>query len=311
MRATSGPVLSLAADGDRAAFVVEGRVRECWSVMVWQPQRRRIHQLRSAAACESTDRDPRRGTPEVALGGTRAAWVGRTGTNNLYTALETATLARPKPVRVALGIADDGVAGIFVHRPFGDGSLLAFTQDERCHPDYERYLCPPGRKVGDVFQATVRRVVGPRLATAESELTLLAIDAGRIVVRTQSGITLMDTVGRVLRRLPSGARRAALSGDRLALRAGSAVEVYNTRTGSRTDRFPAGSGVSLEDLDGTIVVTAQGGTVALRRLGGGPTTRLHVVGNALAALEPAGLFVAGSRRVIFLPRSEVLRRLGA
>jgi hypothetical protein len=127
VRRTSGPVLALAADGDRAAFIVEGRVKECWSVMAWQPARRRIHRLQSAAACESNDRPNRRGSPTVTLAGTRAAWLWLSGGNNLETIISSATVARPKPVWLAYGAASDGVAGTFVRRPFGDRSLLAFT----------------------------------------------------------------------------------------------------------------------------------------------------------------------------------------
>lgn len=110
-------MLALAADGDRAAFIVEGRVPECWSVMVWQPGRRRIERLESAAKCESTDRLIRRGSPTLALAGSRAAWLQLTGGNYLETILKSATLARPTPVWIAAGYALDGLVGTFVRPP--------------------------------------------------------------------------------------------------------------------------------------------------------------------------------------------------
>jgi hypothetical protein len=325
VRKTSGPVLALAADGDRATFVVEGRFKECLSVMLWEPSRRRAVALQAARACETNDRGGRTGPPAVALAGTRALWLQLSGGNTLETIVRTATLARPKPVWIGAGYADDGVAGTFARRPFGDGTLLAFTIEARCHPDYELYLCPSGREPRDVIQATVWRVGGrgrcpnaearesircTAVAKADGELTVLAVDAGRIAVRTETGVRLLTADGRVLREFASRAGRAALSGNRLALRTASAVEVYDTHTGELVNRFPAASGVRLEDLDGNILVTAQGGTVRLRRLGDGRTSALRVGWTALAALERPGLFVAGARRVTFTPMREVLRRLG-
>jgi hypothetical protein len=326
VRVTSGAVLGLAADGDRAAFIVEGRLKECWSVMVWGPVRRRVHRLQSAAKCESTDRPNRRGTPTVALGGTRAVWQELTGGNTLETILKTATLARPTPGWVAAGYANDGVAGTFVRPPAGDGALLAFTVEEICHPDYQGYLCPPGRKPGGIVEATVWRVGGKGrcpnaasgspvrcsvVAKADSDLSVLAVGAGRIAVRTESGIRLLTDAGEVVRDIAvTGTRKAALYGKRLAVKTARAVEVYDTATGQLSARFPSVSG-RLEDLDRDILVTASGGTVTLRRLSNGRMTTIHAGRTGVAQLEGPGLFVASARRVTFMPMRDVLRRLGS
>jgi hypothetical protein len=322
VRATSGPVLALAADGNRAAFVVEGRVKECMSVMVWEPARRRAARLQSAATCESNDRPNRRGMPTVALAGTRAAWLWITGGNTLETIISSATLARPRPIILAYGGAADGVAGSFTRRPVGDGSLLVFTQETHCHPDYELSICPPGRERGDITEATVWRVTGGRRACVgrptecsvvvrrRGELTVLAVDGGRIAVRTETGLTLFTSAGRVLRDFAVRPQAAALSRNRLVARTASALDVYDTRTGERTAQLPVPSGVRLQDLDRDILVTAGVGTVTLRRLGDGRTSTLRVGRPTFAQLEPSGLFVAGSRRVTFTPIRDVLRRLG-
>jgi hypothetical protein len=261
--------------------------------------------------------------PTVAIAGSRTAWLQLTGGNNLETIIFTATLARPKPVWLAYGAAGDGIAGTFVRRPFGDRSLLVFTEETRCHPDYGNG-CPPGRQPRDITEATVWRVGGPGrcpsgpvgspvrcsvVARAGSELTVLAVDAGRIAVRTQTGLKLYTEAGRVLRDFPGRPSGAALSGNRLAVRTASAVEVYDTRTGELSNRIPAASGVRLQDLDGEILVTAQGGTVRLHRLSDGRTTTLRVGWTALAALERSGLFVAGAHRVTFVPMRNLVRRL--
>src|SRR6266571_857765 len=105
-------------------------------------------------------------------------------------------------------------------------------------------------------------------------------------------------------------RAAALSGTRLAVRTGDAVEVYDTGSGQLTARFPAAKGVRLEDLEGDILATASGAAVTLRSLANGRTITIRTRGTARAQLEPSGLFVAGAHRVTFTPMRAVLRRLG-
>lgn len=331
VRKTSGPVLALAADGDRAAFIVEGRVKECMSVMVWEPARRRVARVQSGAAdCESTDRLNRRGTPAVALAGARAVWLQLTGGNTLETILRTATVARPKWVWLAAGYAHDGVYGTFASRPAGDGALVAFTIDERCDADAEingnpKGQCPPTKKTGDIVAATIWRLGGrgrcpgvvagkpfpcSPVARADSELTVLAVDAGRIAARTESGVRLLTAGGRLLREFMVKPSAAKLSGNRLAVRTADAVEIYDTENGEQLDRFPVPKAARLEDLDGGILVTAWGGTVTLRRLGDGSTTTIGAGRTGLAQLERPGLFIASARRVTFTPMRDVMRRLG-
>ncbi len=324
-------MLALAADGNRASFIVGGRFK-CISVMVWEPAQRRAVRLQAARTCETSDRGgARSGPPGVGLAGSRAAWLKVGGGNTLETFVRTATLGRPSPAFVAMGFAHDGRYGTFSRTPAGDGTLLAFTKEQRCYSfgdetGQPQYQCPPGRRTGDIVQATIWRVGGlggrcpdaPRtdptrcsvVAKANGELSVLAVDAGRIAARTETGVRLLTADGRVLRDLPVGALSARLSGNRLAVRTASAVEVYDTGSGGLVTRIPVASGSRLQDLDRGILVTAQGGTVRLRRLGTSRTTALSVGGTALADLESSGLFTAGARSVKFMPMRDVLRRLG-
>jgi hypothetical protein len=318
-----GPVLALAADGDRAAFNV-GLGGNCASLSVWEPTRGRIVRLRPRSRCDSAHRN----SHLLALAGTRAAWLWTTGGNFLETIIITDTLARPQPVRLAGGISDDpgGISGSLAREPVCDGTLLVFTLERRCG-EFEgaQYPCPPGRKTGDIVAATLWRIGGrgpcpgtssgpvrgcSRVANADGELSVLAVDAGRIAVRTESQVKLLTAAGRSLQAFPVRPRAAALSGNRIALRTANAVEVYGTDTGDLLKTFPAPNNLRLQDLDRDILVTASAGTVTLRRVGSGQRTTIKPGSTAFAQLEPSGLFIAAHRRLTFTPMRNVLRWLG-
>jgi hypothetical protein len=318
--ATQGPVIALAADGDRAALV-SGSRGVCATVVVWEPARRRAVRVRSATRSECAEGTPV--TRAVGLAGTRVAWLTAGGRMTLETHIVTATLASRKAVSVGLALSTSGM-GDFARNPAGDGTLLAFTVDRRCAEGEDADpQCPPGRRTGDVLAAAVWRVGGrgacpnsyslvrrcSRVAKADGELSVIAVDAGRIAVRTETGVSLLTAAGKAVREFDVTARQAALSGNRLAVRTADAVEVYDTDSGQPAARFPAASNVRLEDLDGDILVTALGQTVTLRRLGDGRTTTIRAGGTAHAQLERPGLFVGGGRRVTFTPMSDVLRHL--
>ncbi len=331
MLATRGLVTALAADGDRAAFVVRAtdpNSPTCAGIKVWEPLSARVVRLQRPCPGGSSNQE---GTFGTALAGSRAAWLRTGGGNYLETAVITATLARPKPVFAAIGEADHSGVGTFARSPVGQGTLLVFTYERRCDSDGDlnsrpEDQCPTGKKTGDVVAATILRFGGrescpdasfPNLsshwcpvAKADGELTVLAVDAGRIAVRTEAAVRLITASGQLLREFPVKARSAALSGNRLAVRTAAAVAVYDTDTGQLLDRFPAANSVRLQDLDRDILVTASNGTVTLRRLGAGRKTTLRPGGTAFAQLEPPGLFVAADRRLTFTPMSDVLRLLG-
>jgi hypothetical protein len=242
-------------------------------------------------------------------------------------------MAHPQPVGAAYGASSEDHVGDFVRDPVGDGALLAFTLDRRCDADAvvnrgrsgAEDQCPPGRETGDVVAATVWRMGGSatcptmgvirpvrrcaRVATREGELSVLAVDAGRIVARTETGMSLLTVSGAVLQEFEVNASSATLSGNRLAVRTDNAVEVYNTNSGQQTTRLPAARQLKLQDLDRDILVTTTGKTVTLRNLSNGHTSTIRAEGTALAQLERPGLFVAGGRRVTFTPMREVLRLL--
>jgi dipeptidyl aminopeptidase/acylaminoacyl peptidase len=322
-----GTITSLAADGLRAAMVID--YPGCAGVEVWDASRGRVARLKQpcgqAGGCCGSQED----TSGAAIAGSRAAWVHQDGGNTIETYVETATLAQRSPVSLASGGADDGGAGTFAGPVFGDGALLAFTEGTRCDPDgtvngRPEDQCPVGKPRYSVVTASLWRIGGqgrcpdqtPRASGCtrvavepHGDLTVVAVDNGRIAVRTDTGVRLLTEQGAVVRDFAVKARAAALSGNRLAVRTASAVEIYDTETGMLSSRITVASNVTLDDLEGDLLVTGSRETVTVRRVGDGRTATFRAGGTAMAQLEQPGLFVAGPRRVTFTPMSTLVRRL--
>jgi hypothetical protein len=323
--ATRGPVIAMAADGNRAALLIAQNKR--WRIVVWDPRLGRVTPIGTLTdpGC-SRYCGPGGG---LALAGTRVVWEEAGAGNTLDTVVSSATLARRRTVSLGAGNWDfsfDG-SGDEAFAPAGDGKLLAFTVQVHCaDPESEgEPPCPSGREPGDVVAASVWRAARSgrcpsyadyrpfghcaRVAKVSGQLTVLAVDAGRIAARTDHGVRLLSAIGGLLRDFPvEGVRGAALSGNRLALRVGGGVSVYDTSSGEVVFREEGGD--RLEDLQSGILVTTAAKTVKLRRLLDGRVATIRTRGFPRAQLERPGLFVAGGRRVTFTPMADLLRRLG-
>jgi WD40-like Beta Propeller Repeat len=316
----SGTIQEIAADGKVAAIVVSAPPLACGAVQTWEPARRRLVRLhREDCLNEGSQYQPAHG---LAVSGRHVAWLETNGGNTVETIIATATPEQPAEVALADEGADEAGTGTTASRPVGRGGLLAFTVSHGCSesgaPADE---CPPGGNDGDIIDATIRRLGGAKrcsktaptctvVARADGQLLVLAADARRIVARTDDGVRLLSAAGKTLQDLPVEATAAALSGTRLALRRADAIEVYDTGTGQLTRRLPVAKAVTLADLGGDILATSSGTTVALRRLPNGRTVTFRTDGPAKAKLTKAGLFLAGTHRVTFIPLNDVVRRLG-
>ncbi|TML64596.1 MAG: hypothetical protein E6G22_04085 [Actinobacteria bacterium] len=315
-------VASMAADGTRVAFVTGRTATDCAHVAVWTPAAGSV--ARPLPAPCGPDLDV---LGSVALAGTRVAWSSASCCGHTTdSGVVTARLSQLDPPwrQVAEATLSDDV-GTFVRGPAGDGRLLVFTILLSCDSNSSPGAfdaCPPGYEGGDVASTTLWRLGGRgpcpstyssihgcvEILKAEGKLDVLAVDAGRIVVGTKSGVEIVTAGGRVLRTFAVTAKAAALSGTRLAVETAGGVEIYDTASGRLVVQLPALKG--LQDLEGDILVTASGSAVTLRRLGDGRTTTFHATGKARAQLERPGLFVAGDRRMTFTRMLEILRRLG-
>jgi len=313
-------VTSLAADGRRVAFSTGSAPTDCRHVTVWTPGRS-LRRFRVMAPCS----EPADGIGPVALGGTRVAWLWVSGTgNNEETAVISATLAHPAS-QVYYGHAATSRgsgAGNSANAPVGDGNLIVFTVEDYCDPSSEPSEpdCPPDSSGPQLQKTFLYRIGGTQtcadargctlVAKAQGELDALAVDAGRIVVSTDTEVRVLTTGGRVLRSFVGSADAAALSGNQLAVQSANVIDVYELSSGRRVVRLPAAGDVSLAGLQDGILVTTSGPTVILRRLAGGRPISVNQGGTARAQLERPGLFVAGDHRLTFTPMAELLRRFG-
>jgi WD40 repeat protein len=313
-------VTSLAADGRRVAFSTRSSTIDCQHVTLWTPGKS-VRRFRAMAPCS----DPADKIGPVALDAARVAWLWVSGTgNNEESAVISATLARPA-FRVHYGhaaVSRGSGAGDSANAPIGDGNSIVFTIEDYCDPSYEpsESGCPPDSKGPQLVETSLYRIGGADtcadargctlVAKERGELDALAVDAGRIVVSTDAEVRVLTSTGRGLRSFVGSADAAALSGNRLAVQSGDAIDVYDVSSGQRIVRLPTPEDVNLADLQDGILVTTSGPTVTLRRLAGGRAISIHQGETARAQLERPGLFVAGDHRLTFTPMAELLRRFG-
>jgi hypothetical protein len=133
---------------------------------------------------------------------------------------------------------------------------------------------------------------------------------------------VFDAQGKLVRRFafaPADAYTARLDAGRLVVARyfELKLETYDVATGARIDSAPLPFGYELTDVDGGVAVLQSLNSIMLLRLGDGRAFTLTPgAAPVLAALQPAGLAyssttAAGEGRVVFMPRTEVARRLGA
>jgi dipeptidyl aminopeptidase/acylaminoacyl peptidase len=307
--ATRRPVEGLSADGDRTAFAVNATAADCDHVVVWTPAKRALVRFRRPAPCG--EGNAAGAIYDVELAGARAAWAQVIACGNSCEGkLETATLTKRKPLDLAADDSDgDDRFGLHLH---GDGDLLVYDDGSRLvrigagsepcqeHTDYVTRIC-----------TTLRR--GVHSAGVDS------VSGRLIAVREPDAVAVLDARGTLVRVFPFGdgdVHAARLDGGRLVVARSGVLEVYDVATGAGELQRPLPSGYELEDVDGGIAVLTSKKTIMVLRLADGRSFTLSPGrGSVLAELEPPGLSYAyatpdGGGRVVFVPRSEVDRRLG-
>jgi WD40-like Beta Propeller Repeat len=301
--ATRDPITDLSADGSDVAFLVQPSPAECEHVAVWRRAMKSMTGFRASPPC-------RRGgygfLYDVELAGTRATWVSTACGNSCEAFLESGTFADTRARDVSSGGSFDlDGEEMYDYHAHGDGDLLVYNEGtslvrlgsgaQKC----EQSQCTTLRK--DAHAAPVD-----------------SVSAGHIAVRERDEVAVLDGAGTLLRLFPFAPEEVAvarLDEGRLVVARLAVVEVYDVATGIRVRSVPLPAGFKLFDVDSGIAMLQGGKTIMLLRLDDGHSFTLTPErGPVLGDLEPPGLYysyvVGQEGRIVVMPRSELLRRLG-
>ena len=202
---TGGAIESFSVDGMRVAFDARGvPPGSCNKVLVWNVQTRMIKRVIGPNTC-SADSSPAGGVPELAVAGTRIAWiVGGASLGESHESLRTASLPRPSERRLeaasGAGLDTEGNPGNWIGHLVGSGSLIVVN---RWTTDAAGAVTRSELDV--VGTKSLRRIVsGPDALFASS------VDSGRIaVLRADGGVGVYSGSGRLLREVrPSSAKES-------------------------------------------------------------------------------------------------------
>lgn len=324
VKLAAGPIESLAMDGPGIAYDVRGDlspgVRRCNKVLGWNVATGTVSTVSGKGTCEADITSTGAGVRELAVAGSRVAWIVNQGGNS-ESSDELYTTVLPKPrehklagvVRVGGGDSGEPYAGGWIGGLSGSGTLLA-VNDWRT-----------GK--GGVLTEARLRTVGTGLRTIASgpgTLAASSTDGTRIaVLRNDGSVALYSKTGALLRRVqPLAPKEVALGGGYLAvLTKANAIEVYSASTGKRLfTRHPAKGAASIDVEDGLAVYRAPkpGGrsfrTVHAMRLQTGKDTVLTTQAHEIVdvQIEAPGVayavYTTGYRgAVVFVPMSRVQR----
>ncbi len=146
----------------------------------------------------------------------------------------------------------------------------------------------------------------------------LRADRGRvrlaIAIKEPATVAVVNVGGELVRVFLFAVSAARLDGDALVVAHGATLERYSVSTGALEASQPIPRNYLLADVDGGIAVLRQPGAIRLVRLADGHSLTIERRGPMFGDLEAPGLYysyvVGKSGRVAFLPRSELISRLG-
>jgi hypothetical protein len=263
---TNGWIESLAMDGPRLAYAVEGGAT-CTKVFVWNVATQGGALVSGKGTCEADSTSTGGGVTQIAVAGTQLAWlVNQGGNTESDDYLYTASLPHPKERLVAsarrTGNVDGTLTGSWLGGLVGGGDRIAlneFTTDAS----------------GTVETVALRRLGAglSTIAAGTDTLRAASLEGRRVaVLRVDQTVALYSTdTGQLLRTLaPSSAREVALFQDLLVVltRTGT-LEALDARKGTPLNTFPVAVGAAHLDFRAGLAVYASGRTVHVLRLADG------------------------------------------
>jgi hypothetical protein len=279
---TKGWIESLAMDGPRVAYAVEGG-SGCTKVLVWNVRTEGGAVVSGPKTCDADSTSTGAGVREIAVAGARVAWIVNQGGNSesddyLY----TATLGGQKERLVATafrsGDVDGTLKGAWMNHLVGAGDRIAvnrFTTDAS----------------GTITQASLQRLdTGlTTLVLGKPSLYAASLDLGRVaVLRPDQKVAIYDAATKqlLLTIAPTSAKEVALRKDyAVVLTRTKTVEVYDSHTGLLLRRWPVAAGASRLDVHSGIAAYAVGRTVFAIRLADGRDAPIATAPRAIDGLE--------------------------
>jgi hypothetical protein len=319
---TSGEIEALAFDGSRVAYDVGagyGAKRRCNTVYVWNLRRNVTTRVSGRQTCGADSTSTGAGVRELALAGSRAAWiVNKGGNTESGDYLYVAALAKPGERLLAAAFRTGDVDGILT------GNWLGGLVGARSFLGVDHWATDTH---GAVRTARLQSVGAHLRDLAEGTATMTArsTDGRQVaVVRADETVGLYSTRGRLLRTVtPSTPTEVAVRGDYLAvLTTADTLEVYNSHSGRRLHTWDVAHGARSLDVSSGLAAYAApraGGyarVVHVVRLSNGKDRVLATTPPQLVAvrIEPAGLVYAVNRIgahetgfLVFTPMSRLRR----
>jgi hypothetical protein len=282
---TQGSIESLAMDGPRVAYAVEGEgATGCTKVFVWNVLTHGGAVVSGRKTCDADSTSTGAGVREIAVAGLRVAWIVNQGGNTesddyLYTAaLGGRATERLVSSAFRSGDVDGTLAGAWLNHLVGGGDRIAVN----------RFTTDTG---GNITQASLQRLeLGlSTLAVGIPSLYASSVDLHRVaVLRVDHRVAIYDTETRrlLLTVTPSSAKEIALRKDYLVvLTRTKTLEVYNSHTGALLKTWPVAAGASRLDVHSGIAVYAVGRTVFEIRLTDGRDAPLATAPRMLEGLQ--------------------------
>ena len=280
---TNGWIESIAMDGPRLAYAVEGG-STCTRVFVWNVRTQSAALVSGKGTCGADSTSTGGGVTQIAVAGTRLAWLVNTGgntesTDDLYTSSLPGWKERKVASAFRSGNVDGTLRGSWLGGLVGGGDRIAlnqFTTDAS----------------GTVATAALQRL-DVRLATIAAGKTTLraaSLDRHRIaVLRSDQKVALYDSdnSGRLLLTVaPSSAREVVLRQDYIVvLTRTRTLEIFNANTGAPVKTLAVAAGAARLDVHSGVAAYAVGRTVHVLRLSDGKDAILATAPRAIQGLE--------------------------
>jgi WD40 repeat protein len=282
MKTTKGWIESLAMDGNRVAYDVQGSTA-CNELFVWNVRSGGGALVSGKRTCAADSTSTGGGVTAIAVAGKRIAWIVNLGGNtesNDY--LYTASLPWPKERLRArakrTGDISGALVGNWISGLVGGGDRLAVN---RWSTDRQN----------NVTKASLQRIAGrvTTIAGGTSTLDAWSLDLRRIAVLSPDGTaSLYDAgTGKVLLTVtPTSAKEVALRKDYLVvLTKSKTLEIYNSHTAALVKKLPVAGGARRLDVHSGIAVYAVGRKVHVLRFSDGKHAVLATAPRAIEGLE--------------------------